>query len=162
MDPAAEKQRLRKHYISLLAGQDESSRTEHSRIIRSRLVSLPAYRTARSVLAYKAFGGEVDTAELIAQMVEDGKEVIIAERSADVVQLQGSPLDLVLVAGLAFDESGTRLGRGGGFYDRLLASIIANAIALAFEFQIVDNIPSESHDVPLSCIVTEKRVSSPA
>lgn len=64
-------------------------------------------------------------------------------------------LRAILVPGLAFDRHGNRLGRGGGHYDRLLAQTPnALLIAPAFEDQIVDQLPTEKHDVPVDIIVT--------
>ena len=68
-------------------------------------------------------------------------------------------LDFVLVPGVAFDASGGRLGRGKGFYDRLLAETNNSCIkcGVAFEEQLVAAIPSESHDIPMNFILTPSR-----
>jgi 5-formyltetrahydrofolate cyclo-ligase len=69
---------------------------------------------------------------------------------------------VVLVPGLAFDERGDRLGRGGGHYDRFLREARRHgglvAIAMAFELQVVAEVPREGHDEPVDLIVTEERV----
>jgi 5-formyltetrahydrofolate cyclo-ligase len=69
-------------------------------------------------------------------------------------------IDFVLTPGLAFDRQGHRLGRGAGCYDRFLAQPQLRAIlaALAFECQIVPEIPREPHDLPVHVIFTEDRV----
>ena len=69
-------------------------------------------------------------------------------------------IDLVIIPGAAFDYSGNRLGYGAGYYDYLLAERKRKmpVIALAYEEQIVDSIPSEEHDVQVDMIVTDKRV----
>ena len=65
----------------------------------------------------------------------------------------------VLVPGMAFTEQGIRLGKGGGYYDRYLGTHPSHqTIALAYEFQILDEIPAESYDKSVDMIVTEKRV----
>ena len=65
----------------------------------------------------------------------------------------------VLVPGMAFTEQGIRLGKGGGYYDRYLGKHPGHQIiALAYEFQILDEIPAESYDKSVDMIVTEKRV----
>ncbi len=63
----------------------------------------------------------------------------------------------VLVPGLAFDRAGARLGRGGGFYDRLLAgaALSGRRIAICFECQVVERVPVEPHDAEIDAIVTE-------
>jgi len=64
----------------------------------------------------------------------------------------------VLVPGIAFDPSGTRLGFGVGYYDRFLAEHDGMRIAPAYDFQVVDRIQREAHDMPMDVIVTEDRL----
>lgn len=66
-------------------------------------------------------------------------------------------LDLVLVPGVAFDARGARLGRGKGFYDRLLADVRGTKCGVAFEEQIVDAVPVGPLDIRLNCILTPTR-----
>jgi len=63
-------------------------------------------------------------------------------------------LDLVLVPGLAFDRHGFRLGRGKGYYDRLLAAVSGTTCGVAFDIQLISTMPVEPHDVRLNCILT--------
>jgi 5-formyltetrahydrofolate cyclo-ligase len=71
-------------------------------------------------------------------------------------------IDLIVVPGLAFDPSGHRIGYGAGLYDRALAAASASrTVGVAFDFQIVMELPSAEHDVPVSLIVTDKRVLAP-
>ena len=64
-------------------------------------------------------------------------------------------IDAVIVPGLAFDRANNRLGRGAGYYDRFLFALPSSTakIGVAFDFQIVDRLPVEEHDVPLSCVI---------
>ena len=66
-------------------------------------------------------------------------------------------IDLVLVPGLAFSRDRHRLGRGGGFFDRLLGGRAAKAfkLGICFSFQIADQMPNEPHDVVMDAVVTE-------
>jgi len=66
-------------------------------------------------------------------------------------------LDLILVPGVAFDARGGRLGRGQGYYDRLLADVRGTKCGVAFEEQIVDAVPVGSRDIRLNCILTPTR-----
>lgn len=68
-------------------------------------------------------------------------------------------LDVVVAPGVAFDASGTRLGYGAGFYDRLLTRLRPTTpiVAVAFDTQIVDTLPRHAHDVPVDAIVTQTR-----
>ncbi|MFA0753197.1 MAG: hypothetical protein IMHGJWDQ_000968 [Candidatus Fervidibacter sp.] len=69
-------------------------------------------------------------------------------------------LDLLVVPGRAFDECGNRLGRGLGYYDRFLKLLPPRTlkIALAFECQIVQRIPTKPNDVPMDVVITEQRI----
>ncbi|HRJ49506.1 MAG TPA: 5-formyltetrahydrofolate cyclo-ligase [Phycisphaerales bacterium] len=69
-------------------------------------------------------------------------------------------IDVVLVPGVAFGERGERLGRGGGFYDRFLArgELRALRVGIAFDFQVVPDIPADAHDVRMDAVVTPSRV----
>jgi len=66
-------------------------------------------------------------------------------------------LDLILVPGVAFDMRGGRLGRGGGYYDRLLSEVSGVTCAVAFDHQIVEAVPAEPHDIHLDYILTPTR-----
>ena len=78
----------------------------------------------------------------------------VAELSPEMALNQ---LDLVLVPGIAFDPHGNRLGRGKGFYDRLLAAVRGTKCGVAFDEQLVDAVPVGPLDIPLNCILTPTR-----
>ena len=82
---------------------------------------------------------------------------------ANAYSLSIDDANIIIVPGVAFDYSGNRLGYGGGYYDKLLSQrkVKAPIIALAFEEQLVDEIPSEPHDVKIDMIVTDKRIIKP-
>ena len=65
-------------------------------------------------------------------------------------------IDLVVVPGVAFDENNNRLGRGKGYYDRFLSKLPVDkvTVGLAFDFQIVRNLPKDSHDISVSIVLT--------
>jgi 5-formyltetrahydrofolate cyclo-ligase len=81
----------------------------------------------------------------------------IREPSETCPQIPVNRLDLLLVPGVAFDLHGRRLGRGKGFYDQLLATVRGKTCGVAFDEQIVTEIPVEPHDVLLNCILTPSR-----
>ena len=66
-------------------------------------------------------------------------------------------IDLILIPGLAFSKDRHRLGRGGGFFDRLLAGRANGAfkLGICFSFQLLDTIPTESHDIVMDAVVTD-------
>lgn len=67
-------------------------------------------------------------------------------------------IELIVVPAVAFDRRGTRLGRGKGFYDRLLATTSATTIGVGYDFQLIDEVPAEPHDVPMNMVVTQTSV----
>ena len=81
-------------------------------------------------------------------------------RTIEAKRLMPADLDLVMVPGVAFDRNGGRTGHGKGYYDKLLqhARLDAPLIALAFECQMFEKIPAESHDIYMDKVVTEDAV----
>lgn len=71
--------------------------------------------------------------------------------------VEPSILDLVIVPGVAFDKSGYRIGYGGGYYDRFLPRLKSDAttVSLAFDLQLIDEIPTQGFDIPVQYIITE-------
>jgi 5-formyltetrahydrofolate cyclo-ligase len=170
-DKAALRARMR-------AMRASSADADKSLLAVRRILALPEYADADVILAYHAVGGEVETAELIRHARADGKTVCLPAiigrgemeaRRADrlVPGPYGIPapegpafppeaIDLIVVPGLAFDRACHRLGQGGGYYDRYLPRARGYAAGLAFEWQMVDRLPLEAHDVMVDCVATEK------
>ncbi len=180
------KKEIRKHMKELLSKQTESDIREKSERIRNSLKKLGEYKDAKTILFYVSIEKEVSTREIIAEAISDGKSVVVPKvnhktkimtlhRISHLEELSpgyigilepiGKPevfptsgIDLAVIPGIAFDERGHRLGRGGAFFDRLLKHVECPKIALGFDFQIIDSIPTLPHDVPIDVVITEKRV----
>ena len=178
------KKTLRKQVLESRFKLSPDDRRAKSRKIEERLFALPEFRAASTVLFYASFRSEVETGQMIRRALGDGKKVAlpkvkgkglalfaIGDFDGDVgpgawdipEPLRGTPatigeIDIVIMPGAVFDEQGNRLGYGAGFYDRLLAGYRGMIVALAFEAQIVPNVPVSAHDVPAKKIVTEKRI----
>jgi len=155
-----------------------------SREIEERLFSLSEFKSARVILFFASFRSEVDTGPMIRRALAFGKRVVLPKvKGTELVLYEISDLDkdvspgtwgipepheprpvmleeidLIIVPGAAYDEQGNRAGYGAGFYDKLLPTFKKVTVALAFEFQIVPNVPTEMHDIPIKKIVTERRV----
>jgi 5-formyltetrahydrofolate cyclo-ligase len=148
------RQRLR-----AMSAEDQQSRSE---IIRGLVLRLTAWKQAKSIVFFSPLPNEPDIA-LLAQLAEAGaKTVAIISSTARVeaeFELPGKP-DLIFVPGLAFTKHGYRLGRGAGFFDRLLAGRAARAfkIGICFSFQLADAVPTERHDIEMDTIVTDEGV----
>lgn len=185
----SDKKTLRQETILKRDAIPENIKKEKDTAIRQGIIRLPEFTDAKTILFYASFRSEVDTREMIKITLSQGKRVIlpkvdkenkilklyeikntnelvkgymgILEPSVSEKRLTGlDDLDLIIIPGAAFDVSGSRLGYGAGFYDRLLAGMKNKIpiIAPAYEEQIVDDIPSEPHDVKVTKIVTDKRV----
>lgn len=72
----------------------------------------------------------------------------------DVVNID--EIELVVVPAMAYDRKGRRLGRGKGFYDRLLSSSKATKVGVGYEFQLVEEIPTEPHDINMDIVITQQ------
>lgn len=72
--------------------------------------------------------------------------------------IQPSEVELIIVPGRAFSITGQRLGRGKGYYDRFLSRSKALKVALAYDFQVVDELPVEEHDQAVDYIITQTRI----
>jgi 5-formyltetrahydrofolate cyclo-ligase len=165
-----------------LLGTERAARSE---AIVDRLLGLEEATGAGAVLAFWSFGSEVETAPLLDRLRSRGTTVALPRtRDGDIVPvvwtpgspmtetsfgsreptdgrvLQARELDLIVVPGVAFDRSCHRVGYGGGFYDRLLASARDGtaAVAIAFGMQVVDEVPTGPLDRPVDAIVTEDDV----
>jgi len=146
-------------------------------------LKLPQVMAARYVLGFISSAEEFDIAPLLAALSTRGAVIAlpriagpdeltlhvagaalesgpfgIRQPTADQPQADAGLVDLVIVPGVAFDECGTRIGFGAGYYDRLLPRLPgAYRVALAYDFQVVESLPAQVHDIPVQAIVTPRR-----
>ena len=174
---------LRTEIKTKLASLGEEGLKEKSAALELRFLESPEFNVADSILVYISFQKEPETREVIKKALALKKKVYAPKVEGDFIcvcelhsldnlkpgkfgihepsgetKCDVREFDLVIVPGLAFDLHGNRLGRGGGFYDRLLSSTNAEFIAFAFEEQIVPAIPTLEHDIKVHKIFTDKRV----
>jgi len=152
----------------------------------ARLVDRPEWSAARTVMLFAPMPEEPDVWPLADRVLKEGRmlalprfDVARGEYQAAVVRnlarevIRGSfgirepasecpvwpvnELDFVLVPGLSFDARGRRLGRGKGYYDRLLGSVGGTACGVAMDWQVLPDIPVEPHDRGVDCILTPSR-----
>ena len=182
------KQALRSAGLARRAALAETDCQLLSRAIQVRALQFACYLACHSVALYSAIQNEVRTDELLAHALQSGKKVFyprVGENDGDglfrvlaadelragrygilepagttrLVDVEFEALT-IFVPGVAFDMQGNRLGRGRGWYDRLLqqAGERAAIVALAYEFQIVDAVPAGPGDQKVNYVITEKRV----
>lgn len=185
MDQPADKNAIRLQLRQVLRSLSAEQRHAKSQAVCRQVIDSPEFAAATVVMLYLSMSQEVDTAPIALRAWQDGKtvavpKVFMSDRSMLPVEIQsldtgmnttpvgvrepdvGQPIpieiiDLVLVPGLGFSQSGERIGRGGGFYDRFLAltSFQGATCGLAFEEQVLESLPTLPHDQRLNMLVTD-------
>lgn len=179
------KQELRGRMRSLRRVLPQAACAQRSGAICLRLCELTAFANARTMVGYAAYQKEADPAAALrvaehAQKtvglvrIEDGGGLSlhrhcegdplepnafgIAEPLLQAERIAYTDVDLVIVPALAIDERGHRIGYGHGYYDRLLPQLSrAFKVAIAYDFQLLMDLPSTQGDVPVDCVVTDTR-----
>ncbi|MDY4507434.1 MAG: 5-formyltetrahydrofolate cyclo-ligase [Candidatus Faecousia sp.] len=138
-----------------------------------------AYKNAKTIYGYLPYNQEVRTVPMLEQALKDGKKVAVPKVYGDEMKFlylddltkvskgyagipepiaDGPVADdetaLVLMPGLAFDPQGHRIGYGGGFYDKFLAAEPNHpTLALCYEFQLLPELDTEEHDIPVDTVL---------
>lgn len=182
MDKKTLRQQIRQYKNKM----DPRTRALQSQQLMAHLAGHPQFVRARTVLLYHALPDEVDTRQFIQEWSEKKQillpvvtgdhlllrpylnETTLSDGSYGIMEPQGKDftelekIDLAIIPGMAFDKEGNRLGRGKGYYDRLLQQLRDCAIykiGICFDFQFLDHIPTEPHDIPVDEVITLHAVS---
>jgi 5-formyltetrahydrofolate cyclo-ligase len=163
LNPIEQKAALRTQTQRRLREMTVEERQEYSDEICERVLEMTPWAEARNVILFSPLPGEPIIVPL--KLDCEAREVLCANipqsaRSESDLNLPDA-IDLIVVPGVAFSKDRHRLGRGGGFFDRLLAGRAANAfkLGICFSFQLLDTIPTEPHDIVMNAIVSDVRVS---
>lgn len=185
MDVARRKDSVRRVVLSRRGRLGGDAREAAGARAAERLFALEAVAAARTLIAFASFGSEIPTDALVERALEEGRAVLLPYvagpgelRAARVRSIEDvapgwrgireplarEPLDpgtadVAIVPGVAFDARGARLGYGGGFYDRFLASLPRRIqrVGFALDVQVVEDVPEEAGDERVDWIVTEER-----
>lgn len=158
--------------------------SQRSRVVQQRLLATRAYDQASVLALYAPIHNEVQTEDVFAAALHDGKRVcfprvqgaalefievrdqaslqpgafgILEPTGAEV--LASADIDLVVLPGVGFDRTGYRLGYGQGYYDRTVPAEGSAVLAgLAYDFQVVDELPAEDHDICLDLLIVDSEV----
>lgn len=158
---------------------DESDRLAAADLVFERLESTAAFQLAEKILMYHSLPDEVETHRFLNKWkdrkrfflprvngvnleilpydesrLEIGSFHIEEPKGNEVYPVE--EIEVIITPGVAFDRKGRRLGRGKGFYDRLLQTSRATKIGIGYEFQLVDELPVEEHDVPMDIVITDQ------
>ena len=170
---------LRREVKRLKGLLTEENRLRKSAAIWTQVEGMPRFASATTVLLYWSMPGEVHTHDFIRRwryekmiilpVVDgdhlrlvpfDGEQSLRRNVAMNLYEPQGSDylspqsIELAIVPGIAFDRDHHRLGRGRGYYDRLLPQLHTYNIGVCFDFQLFDAIPFEKFDVPVDEVVT--------
>jgi 5-formyltetrahydrofolate cyclo-ligase len=179
---------LRKKLINKRKKLSKLDVNNKSLIIEKKLFNLDEFKNSNNILFYVSYDNEVYTHDMIKKCLSMKKNIIVPisdlinkelilskiERWDDLKKgsynileptkknenkINLKDIKIILIPAIAFDINGNRIGHGYGYYDKLLKkSNNALHIGLAFDFQIVDRINFDKHDVPVDKILTEKRI----
>ena len=185
-DVVAQKLALRHQVREKLEALTKATQAAASDQARALLRQQKRWNEARVVLFYAPLINELDISPLLTEALAVGKTVAlprfiaekklyaageihdlvrdvhpghfgIPEPTAHCAPIPIYRLDFILVPGIAFDLHGRRLGRGKGFYDVLLTVVRGTTCGIAFDEQIVREVPVEPHDITVHCILTPSR-----
>lgn len=156
-----------------------------SKLFANSLFTLPMVETANNIFCYASVQNEPSTLLFIENCLSSGKNIFVPKclpnRAMVAVKIDSlqelscgcyglleplqttiicppQQLDIIIAPCIACDTKGTRLGHGGGYYDRYLAEVQCPTICLCYEALLQKSLPSDSLDIPVDYIVTEKRV----
>ena len=173
-----DKKALRKEISAKKATLSQAQIENASTALAEQLFAHPLYLSANTLYAYLSYNQEVRTAPIIQKALSQGKRVAvpkiygtemrfvyITENSVIAPGYKGIPepveddiadnsVALVLMPGLAFTAEGQRMGYGGGFYDRFLEKEPHPTVALCFDFQLLPQLPTEEHDLPVDAVLS--------
>lgn len=174
-----DKQALRKQIRELKRAMTEEQIVTKSEALGRLFVASSAYKQAKTIYGYLPYNQEVRTTAMLQQALDDGKRVAVPKCYGDEMRfiylddlskvekgycnipepiedgpIADDPTALVLMPGLAFDPQGHRMGYGGGFYDKFLASEPNHpTLALCYDFQMMDHLDTEAHDIPVDFVI---------
>ena len=142
-------------------------------------LNCPQYKEAQTIYGYLPYNQEVRTVPMLEQALKEGKRVAVPKCYGDEMRfiymddlskvekgyanipepIADEPVAddktaLVLMPGMAFTKDGKRMGYGGGFYDKFLAAEPNHpTVALCYDFQMVEDLPTEDYDIPVDCVL---------
>lgn len=173
-----EKNDIRRYIKERKARLSPQYRQQCALAVKAAVEKVPQFAAARTVLLYNSLPDELSTRAMLDDWypgkkiylpIVDGAEITIGEyipgRMHEGAYGISEPesginapvqIDVAVIPGVAFAADKTRLGRGRGYYDRLLSRISTYKIGIAYHMQLLPSLPGELHDVRMDCVITEK------
>jgi len=173
------KKELRQQIKQLKAITPDAVKQVEADIVFNTIKAMPVWRQAQHILCYWSLPDELPSHEAVNRWQGEGKSIYLPRVQGEDLEIvpyhgpeslddnnkfhigepvgQGvdpSCLELIIVPAVALDSQRNRLGRGKGYYDRLLSTTACPTIGVVCDFQLVEQVPVEPHDRPLDCVVT--------
>lgn len=151
------KQELRKQIKQEIQKLSAADRDTASLFVCLQILGTAEWQQANTVLLYNALPDEINLQLLIDDARGSGKEIILPDQSANAPVIPTEVLaevNLAIIPGRAFTRNGKRLGRGGGWYDRLLSQLKCPKWGVAFACQIKKDIPTDEWDIRMNKIIS--------
>ena len=174
-----DKKELRRQIREQKRAMTEEQIVESSLRLGELFLNCEQYKAAKTIYGYLPYNQEVRTVPMLEQAMRDGKRVAVPKCYGDEMRfiymddlskvekgyanipepiaddpVADDPTALVLMPGMAFTKDGKRMGYGGGFYDKFLASEPNHpTVALCYAFQMVEDLPTEDYDIPVDCVL---------
>ncbi len=172
-----DKKELRLHIKNLKKQHSKEALKEQSELILNKLEENNLFIESKTVMLYSSLPDEVQTHDFLEKWRHEkkiilptvvGDDIIPVELSEEtefavgdfnILEPQNKPYDgdydLIVVPGVAFDRNGNRIGRGKGYYDRFLCKHLnVKRIGICFDFQLVENVPTEDNDIKMDEIIS--------
>lgn len=172
-----DKKELRLHIKNLKKQHSKEALKEQSELILNKLEENNLFIESKTVMLYSSLPDEVQTHDFLEKWRHEkkiilptvvGDDIIPVELSEEtefavgdfnILEPQNKPYDgdydLIVVPGVAFDRNGNRIGRGKGYYDRFLCKHLnVKRIGICFDFQLVENVPTEDNDIRMDEIIS--------
>lgn len=179
------KQEFRKKYLSVRNSIPYAEKKEYDKILTEKLLSLPEFKNAESVLLFASVGSEFDTGIVFKECIAQGKKVYypkcinegqmvflqvfsdtdfsvgkynIPEPTTDIKYDVDGKSSLAVIPALSVGKDFSRLGYGKGYYDRFLNDFKGISVCPVYPQLLCDGVPTDKFDIPLNIVITPERV----
>ena len=181
-----QKKILRREIKLRLKNLSQDERIKFSRVAVEKFLSHSIYKNSTVIMAYLSTIDEIQLHEFISTSLEQGKILAVPFIEGNEMQavilpnldslevgaygiltvkrdvrkfIDAEKIDCVITPGLAFDDNGHRLGKGGGYYDKFLPRAVnTKKVALAYDCQIVEKVPNLPHDSAMNFVITPAKI----
>ena len=174
------KKLIRKEMKSRKSAFTLEEKKQKSLMILDKLKNIDEFKRSGTVMLYWSMDDEVHTHDFISEHASakriilpsvNGDDLVLKEYRGDHDLVKGEgfgipepggsvfdkpeEIDLIVVPGVAFDRKNNRMGRGKGYYDKFLQSTKAYKVGICFDFQLLEEVPTDEHDILMDSVISE-------